>query len=75
MSADARPRKPHPDCSWDDQAGVWRWPDDRSEARRASDELAAEMAETGAWEDKGFRRKHSARVDGETAHPGGTHDR
>lgn len=71
MSEDARPPKPDPACVWDEQAGVWRWPDDRSDSQRAADEEAAELGENGAWEGKGFRQKHAARVDGETPQAGG----
>lgn len=55
--------QPHPDCVWDAEAGVWKWPDDRDERQRQADELAAELGESGAWEQHGFRRKHTARVD------------
>jgi len=63
MSEEDRPRKPHPDSVWDEQQQVWRSPDDRSEAQRAADEEAAKLGDSGKWEQRGFRRKHTARVD------------
>ncbi|GAG50834.1 unnamed protein product [marine sediment metagenome] len=63
MSEQQRPPKPRPDCVWDAEAGVWKWPGDCDERQRKADELAAEPGESGAWEQHGFRRKHTARVD------------
>ena len=58
-----KPPQPHPDCVWHEKAKIWIWPDNRDAAQKASDELAADLAESGEWEKHGFRRKHSARVD------------
>lgn len=61
--SEKRPPKPDPDCVWDKKARVWRWPDDRSDDQRKADDLAAELAESGDWNEHGFKRTHSARVD------------
>lgn len=63
MSKSERPPKPRPDCVWDDAHGVWRYPDDRDDAQRRADEKAAELGESNEWEQQGYRRKHTARVD------------
>ena len=63
MSSEERPPKPHPQSLWDEEAQVWIWPDECDELGKASDELAAELAESSEWEKHGFRRKHSARID------------
>ena len=62
MTEPERQKQPDPRCVWDEEAGIWRWPDDRSEEQKAADELAAKAGETGEWEKHGFKRKHSARV-------------
>ncbi|MFQ5806410.1 MAG: hypothetical protein ACE5I3_08165 [Phycisphaerae bacterium] len=63
MSNDERPPKPHPDCVWDEDHGVWRFLDDRDELQRRADELTGELGESDQWEQHGFRRRHRARVD------------
>ncbi len=60
--SDERPPKPDPACVWDEPNRVWLWPDDRTPEQREADELAAELAETGEWEQHGFKRTHGARV-------------
>lgn len=63
MSEPARPTRPSPDCVWDEENGVWIWPDKRDKRQREADENAAKIAENGDWEKHGFNKKHSARID------------
>jgi hypothetical protein len=65
MSNQEKPPKPHADSVWDEDAHVWVRPDDRDDRQRKADELAAELGESGAWEQHGFERKHTARVNPE----------